>query len=59
MSECGLEVSAEKAKNMYMSWEQNAGQNNNIKIGNKSSEGGTVQISGNNPDKAKFHLQRT
>jgi hypothetical protein len=36
--ENGLEVSAEKTKYMFMSQNQHAGQNNNIKIGNKSSE---------------------
>ena len=37
-----VEVSAEKTKYMYRSQEQNAGQNNNIKTDNKSSEVGTV-----------------
>jgi hypothetical protein len=36
--EIGLEVNAEKTKNMIMSGDQNAGQNHNIKIGNKSFE---------------------
>jgi hypothetical protein len=36
--EIGLEVNAEKTKYMVMSQEQNAGQNHNIKIGNKSLE---------------------
>ena len=34
----GLEVNAEKTKYMVMSWDQNAGQNGNIQIGNKSFE---------------------
>jgi hypothetical protein len=33
-----VEVNAEKTKYMVMSWDQNAGQNNNIKTGNKSFE---------------------
>jgi hypothetical protein len=33
--EIGLEVNAEKTKCMVMSRNQNAGQNHNIKIGNK------------------------
>jgi len=36
--ETGLVVNAEKPKYMFMSQEQNAGQNHNIKIGNKSLE---------------------
>jgi hypothetical protein len=38
--EIGLEVNAEKAKYMVMSLDQNAGQNHNIKIDNKSFEKG-------------------
>jgi hypothetical protein len=34
----GLEVNAEKTKNMLMSRHQNAGQNHNIKIGDRSFE---------------------
>jgi hypothetical protein len=33
-----LEVIAEKTKYVFMSFHQNAGQNHNIKIGNKSFE---------------------
>jgi ribosomal protein S2 len=36
--EVGLEVNAEKTKYMLLSRPQNAGQNNNIKIGNRSFE---------------------
>jgi hypothetical protein len=36
--EIGLEVNAEKTKYMVMSCNQNAGQNHNIKIDNKSFE---------------------
>jgi hypothetical protein len=36
--EIGLEVNAEKTKHTVMSRQQNAGQNHNTKIGNKSSE---------------------
>jgi hypothetical protein len=36
--EIGLEVNAEETKYMVMSRDQNAGQNHNIKIGNKSFE---------------------
>jgi hypothetical protein len=34
-SEIGLEVNAEKTKYMVMSWDENAGQNHKIEIGNK------------------------
>jgi hypothetical protein len=37
--ETGLEVNAEKTKYMVMSRNQNAGQNRNIKLDNKSFEG--------------------
>jgi hypothetical protein len=36
--EFGLEVNVEKSKNMLMSRDQNAGQNRDIKIGNRSFE---------------------
>jgi hypothetical protein len=36
--EIDLEVNAEKTKYMVMSRDQNAGQNGNIQIGNKSCE---------------------
>ena len=36
--EIGVEVNAEKTKCMVMSRNQNAGQNSNIKLGNKSFE---------------------
>jgi hypothetical protein len=41
--EVGLEVNAEKTKYMLLSRHQNAGQNHNIKIGNRSFEN-VVQI---------------
>jgi hypothetical protein len=57
--EVGLKVNAEKTKYMVMSRNQNAGQNHNIKLDNKSfDQGGTVQIFGNNPNKSKFHSGR-
>jgi hypothetical protein len=34
----GLEVNAEKTKNTFLSRHQNAGQNHNIKIGDRSFE---------------------
>jgi hypothetical protein len=36
--EFNLEVTTEKTKYMGMSWDQSTGQNNNVKIGNKSFE---------------------
>jgi hypothetical protein len=36
--EIGLEVNIEKIKYMLVSWDQNAGQNQEIKIGNRSYE---------------------
>jgi hypothetical protein len=36
--EAGLEVNMEKTKNNFMSHHQNAGQNQNIKVANKSFE---------------------
>jgi hypothetical protein len=53
--EIGLEVNVEKTKYMFMSRDQNAGQNQNTKIDNK---GGTVQIFGNNRNESKFHSGR-
>jgi hypothetical protein len=38
IKEVGLEVNADKTKYMLMSHHQNAGQNYNIKIGNRSLE---------------------
>jgi hypothetical protein len=34
----GLEVNAEKTKYMVMSWDQNAGQNGNVQIGDEYFE---------------------
>ena len=36
--EIGLEVNTNETKYMVMSWDQNAGQNHNIKIDTKSFE---------------------
>ena len=38
IKETGLEVNADKTKYMFMSWDQNAGQSNNLKIDNRSFE---------------------
>jgi hypothetical protein len=56
--ESGLQVNAEETKYMVMSCDQHAGKDHNTKVGNKSFEGwggGTVQISGNKPNKSKVH----
>jgi hypothetical protein len=42
--EVGLEVNTEKTKYMLLSRHQNAGQNHNRKIGNRSFETGRFQI---------------
>jgi hypothetical protein len=53
--EIGLEVNVEKTKYMVVSRVQNAGQDHNMKIGNKFFErGGKVYISWNNPKQSKF-----
>jgi hypothetical protein len=54
--EIGLEVNAEKTKYMVMSRNQNAGQNHNIKLDNKSF--GRVEQFRDNPNKSKFHSGR-
>jgi hypothetical protein len=53
--EIGLKANAEKTKYMVMSQDQNAGQNGNIQIGNKSFETVEQFKFGNNPNKSKFH----
>jgi coenzyme F420-reducing hydrogenase beta subunit len=56
--ESGLQVNAEGTKCTVMSWDQSAGKDHNTKVANTSFEGkgrGTVQISGNNPNKSKVH----
>jgi methyl coenzyme M reductase alpha subunit len=48
MKEVGLEVNTEKTKHVFLSCRQNARQNHEIKIANKSFEKcGTVKIFGN------------
>ena len=55
--EIGLEVNADKTKYMVMSRDQNAGRNHNLKIDNRSFEGGgTVEIFGKNL-KIKTYIQ--
>jgi hypothetical protein len=54
--EIGLEVNAQKTKYMVMSRNQNAGQNHNIKLDNKSF--GRVEQFMDNPNKSKFHSGR-
>jgi hypothetical protein len=50
----GLEVNIEKTKYMLVSRDQNASQNWEIKIGNRSFENATVQVFGNDSNKSKF-----
>ena len=58
-NENGLEVNANKTKNMVMSRDQNAERSHNVKIGNSSFEwGGRVQIFGNNLNESKFYSGR-
>jgi hypothetical protein len=53
--EVGLEVNTDKTKYMLLSRHQNAGQNHDIKIGNRwFSKYGTVQIFGNENNKRKL-----
>jgi hypothetical protein len=52
--EVGLEVNVEKTKYMLVSRDQNAGQNREIKIGNRSFENVSVQVFGNDCNKSKF-----
>jgi hypothetical protein len=52
--EIGLEINVEKTKYMLPSLEQNAGQNRDIKIANRSFENVSVQIFGNDSNKSKF-----
>jgi hypothetical protein len=54
-SKVGLEVNAEKTKYMLLSRHQNAGQNQNIKTGDRSVENVTFQIFGNDSNKSKFN----
>jgi hypothetical protein len=52
--EVGLEVNVEKTKYMLVSRDQNAGQNQGIKIGNRAFENVSVQVFGNDSNKSKF-----
>jgi hypothetical protein len=51
--EVGLEVNAEKTKYMLLSRHQNAGQNYNVKIHDRSFE--NVAVFGNDSNKSKFN----
>jgi hypothetical protein len=52
----GLEVNVGKTKCMLLSRDQNAGENGEMKIGNKSFEKCvTVQVFGNDSNKSKFY----
>jgi hypothetical protein len=51
--EVGLEVNVEKSKYMLVSRDQNAGQNREIKIENRSFENVSVQVFGNDSNKSK------
>jgi hypothetical protein len=54
-NEVGLEVNVEKTKNMLVSCEKNAGQNREIKKGNRSFKNvSQFQVSGNDSNKSKF-----
>jgi hypothetical protein len=50
----GLEMNVERTKYMLLSRHQNAGQNRNINIANRSFENMTVQIFGDDSNKSKF-----
>jgi hypothetical protein len=53
--EVGPEVNAEKTKYMLMSCHQNAGQNHNIKVANRSSKNvAELKKFGNGSNKSKF-----
>jgi hypothetical protein len=52
--EVGLEVNGEKTKYMLVPRDQNAGQNRELKIGNRSYENVSLQLFGNNSNKSKF-----
>jgi hypothetical protein len=52
--EIGLEINVEKTKYMLLSRHQNVGQNQDIKIANRSFENVSVQIFGNGSNKSKF-----
>jgi hypothetical protein len=54
--EVGLEVNTEQTKFMVMFHHQNAGQNHNLMIANKSfKKYGRVQMFENNSNKSKLH----
>jgi hypothetical protein len=52
--EVGLEINLKKTKYMLLSRHQNVGQNQELKIANRSFENVTVQIFGDNSNKSKF-----
>jgi hypothetical protein len=52
--EVGLQVYVEKTKYILVSRDQNAGQNWEINIGNRSFENVTVQVFGNDSNKSIF-----
>jgi hypothetical protein len=54
--EVGLEVNVEKTKYMLVSRDQNAGQNGEIQIANRSFKCITISIFENNSDRSKFYL---
>jgi hypothetical protein len=54
IKEVGPEVNAKNTKYMLLSCHQNARQNHDIKIANRSSENVTVKIFGNDSNKSKF-----
>jgi hypothetical protein len=54
IKEVGLEINVEKTKYMLLSRHQNAGQNWDIEIADRSFENVTVQIFGDNSNKSKF-----
>jgi hypothetical protein len=53
--EVGLEVNEEKTKYMLLPRHQNAGENHDVKIANRSFENETLQIFGNGSNKSKPH----
>jgi hypothetical protein len=54
--EIGLKVNSEKTKYMFMPRHQTAGQNNDIRVANKSFEkSGKVQVFGSNINGPELH----
>jgi hypothetical protein len=52
--EVGLEINVEKTKHMFISGQQNVGQNLDIKIANRSFKNVTIKIFGDDSIKSKF-----